>query len=52
VHEDKNLAMLGVERRYVVVERFAARPLSTVVAVVGEESGNKTKQRSWWMKMT
>jgi hypothetical protein len=31
----ENLAMLGVERCYVAVERFATRPLSTVVAAVG-----------------
>jgi hypothetical protein len=51
VHEDENLAMLiGVERRYVAVERFAARPLSAVVAVVGREPGDMTERRSWWMR--
>jgi hypothetical protein len=47
VHEDEYLATLGVEQHYVVVERFATRPLSAVVATVGRESSNKTEQRSW-----
>jgi hypothetical protein len=47
VHEDEYLATLGVEQHYVVMERFATRPLSAVVATVGRESSNKTEQRSW-----